>query len=521
MFPPGGADAPPGEFSETARVSAPLDAPIPDGAKPARGFGLTSRLALLTAVLAVALVLGATELTLRWSEGSRLDDARREALTVANTLASYLTSATPREHRDELIAAFASWAQQDVSGTDAVLYVASGTTLSIASAVDSSLLLPPDALDRTAFRADSTVLAWVTSPYPAWRVAAPIGRHRPYGVLDVTLSAQRLETQALEERRRAYPLALGAALLVAVGVYGVTARWVGRPLDAIGRAMAAAHEGAGGSPHAPAIGPGEFRALAERYNDLLDALARRERESEGRAALLALEERARGLDRLAVSAATAGEFAHEIGTPLSTMRGHLQLLRDDVALAGERRAVERVDLLLEHVDRVTRIVRAGLEEHAWPAPRMEPVDVYALATRLVRFLEPSLDQARVHARVVRAAPQESLPAAHTDAAMAEQILLNLLKNAIEALPAGGHVVVEVGGHDGHVDVDVSDDGPGLPAGVRADPFRPFATTKASGTGLGLAVSHRLARALGGELTALAVPAGTRWRLTLPVVETVA
>ena len=105
--------------------------------------------------------------------------------------------------------------------------------------------------------------------------------------------------------------------------------------------------------------------------------------------------------------------------------------------------------------------------------------------------------------------------------MVEQILLNLLKNAIEALPGGGTV------DDRHralaitmAYIDVQDDGPGLDAEAEPNLFRPFSTTKGPlGTGLGLAVSRRLARMLGGDLVHVPSARGVRWRLTLPVEET--
>lgn len=452
---------------------------------------------------------------MRWTERSRLDDARREALTVANTLASYLVGAAPRGDREALVRSFDAWAQRDVSGTDAVLYLVDRDTLAVATAVDSGLLIPPDSIDRVAFSQNRAQLAFVRDPYAAWRVATPLGGRRPFGVLAISLSAQHLTAQASAERLRAYALALASALLVAGGVTVLTVRWVGRPLDAIGRAMAGAHAGAGASPPAPETGPKEFRALAEQYNALRTALAERERESEGRAALLALEERARGLDRLAASAATAGTFAHEIGTPLNTMRGHLQLLRDDLAAADNEGGIERVNLLMEQVDRVTRIVRGGLDAHAWPEPHPKDTDVVALTRRLLEFLAPPLAEGGLTATIATNGAGNGPLIVRTDAALLEQVLLNLLKNAVEAVPAGGTITLAVGRETGKVTIDVRDDGPGLPAGVRAQLFRPFTTTKPTGTGLGLAVSHRLARTLGGELTVIAVPRGTCWRLTLP------
>jgi len=106
-----------------------------------------------------------------------------------------------------------------------------------------------------------------------------------------------------------------------------------------------------------------------------------------------------------------------------------------------------------------------------------------------------------------------------DPALVEQILLNLLKNAIEAMPSGGRITVRTGRVDGQSFVEVADNGPGLAAAARAHLFDPFATTKGPrGTGLGLAVSRRLARTLRGDLVHVPTTTGTCWRLTLPTEE---
>src|SRR5207249_7042302 len=98
--------------------------------------------------------------------------------------------------------------------------------------------------------------------------------------------------------------------------------WVRPPPHRLGRREAGRYPGARLGPAAPELGPSEFRGLTRRYNELRSALAERERESEARGALLALEERARGLERLALLDEASASFAHEIGTPLNTMSGH-------------------------------------------------------------------------------------------------------------------------------------------------------------------------------------------------------
>lgn len=485
--------------------------------RPGRfGLGLPARLAILTAGLAIALVLAGNEIALSWSERSHIDEDRLEATTLATTLASYLVSITPHGNLDGLTQAFDAWEDSDISGAGATLYLHRDGAL-VPLRPDNAR--PPDGLAERAFADRATHTRFVTRPDEAWEVAVPLGDRPVYGVLSVTVATQQMAKLAAE-RRRTYALALASALLLALGVLWLTSFWVGRPLGELGRAMARARDPSTPPPEARQIGPAEFRLVAQRYNELLRALADRERESQARAALLVLEAQARAYDRLAVSAETTAGLAHEIGTPLSTMRGHIQLLRDDLARSGQAGSVERITSLLAQLDRVTDIVRAGLERGAWPQPALRAADLRDVATRLLRFLEPALDQAGVHAELAPNGAGPGAPAvARCDPALVEQILLNLLKNAIEALPPGGNIRLATGSENGNAFVVVADDGPGLSPEIRAYLFNRFATTKGSaGTGLGLAISRRLARSLGGELVYVPVARGTEWRLTLPAVQ---
>jgi signal transduction histidine kinase len=480
-------------------------------------MGLPRRLAFLTAIMAVLLVLGATEIALSWSARTRLEDFRLSSVALANTLASLLVRAAPTGNPESLAQSIEGWSRHRVTESQATVYVRRGSTLVPAA---SSGNQPPSAPSRLAYQALdrwSTEVRLLGGSAPGWQVLVPLGAGRPYGVLDVRVSTQRLQDWARIERQRAYLLALISALLVALGVAVLTGRWVGRPLAEIGRAMAGAHGGTRGSPPAPEIGPPEFRELARRYNRLREALTAREQESAARAMLLSLEERARGFDRLALMEETAAGFAHEIGTPLNTLSGHLQLLRDDLGAQRDEPAVERVRLLLTQVDRLTAIVRAALQRGAWPKPYVHSVDLTGLVARMLRFLEPALTDAGVTGGL-SASPHVF---AACDPAMVEQILLNLLKNATEALSPGNTVEVSISRAQGEAYIDIVDDGPGLDAEAEARLFRPFSTTKGThGTGLGLAVSRRLARTLGGDLMHVHTQRGVRWRLILPAVEAV-
>jgi signal transduction histidine kinase len=477
-------------------------------------MGLPRRLAVLTAVMAILLVTGATEVALVWSARTRLEDLRLEAVSLANTLASLLVRSAPKGDPAGLAQGLEGWARHRGPGSGAMVYVLRhGDLIPVAaSGLPDSTAAEATGYHALARRAAEEHLRGGDDP--GWQVLIPLGLPHAYGVLDMRLSTRRLQDWALLERRRAYMLAFLSALLVALFVAVMTARWVGRPLAALGTAMAGAHGGAKDAPEAPEIGPPEFRELTRRYNRMREALAAREQESAARAMLLTLEERARGLDRLALMHETAAVFAHEIGTPLNTVSGHLQLLRDDFDAQHDARGLERVRLLLAQMDRVAGIVRAGLNRVAWPTPLLLRQDLNAIALRMIRFLEPSFGDAGVHARLELDGGGPIL--ASCDPAMVEQILLNLLKNSIEALPAGGVVTIATGVADHQAFIDVRDDGPGLDADAESSLFRPFSTTKGpAGTGLGLAVSRRLARLLGGDLIHVPSERGARWRLTLP------
>ena len=489
-----------------------------DSPTPKPPLGLARRLAFLTAVMAVLLVLGATEIALSWSARTRLEDFRLESVALANTLASLLVRFAPAGNPAGLAQGLEGWSRHRINESRAAVYVMQSGRLRFAAASGTNDSSGPGPEAYKAFARRAAEVQLLSGSEPGWQVVLPLGSPRPFGVLDVRVSTQRLQDWAKLERRRAYLLALLSALLLSLGVAVITARWVGKPLGALGGAMAGAHGGAENAPTAPEIGPPEFRELARRYNRMREALANRERESTARAMLLALEERARGFDRLALMHETAAGFAHEIGTPLNTVSGHLQLLRDDLAAESDERGVERVRLLLAQVERVAEIVRAGLDRGSWPKPALRTVDLNDVAARMTRFLEPSFAEAGVVARLEAAGNGRRVPVfAACDPSMVEQILLNLLKNAIEALASGDSVTISTGKSDREAFIDVHDDGPGLDQDAESNLFRPFSTTKGpAGTGLGLAVSLRLARTLGGDLVHIPSPRGARWRLTLPL-----
>ncbi|MGH7326895.1 MAG: sensor histidine kinase, partial [Polyangiaceae bacterium] len=173
-------------------------------------------------------------------------------------------------------------------------------------------------------------------------------------------------------------------------------------------------------------------------------------------------------------------------------------------LGSVAREVERLELLSEEYLRLARL----------PSPRMEADDVAAAVREVTDFARPELEKAKC--KLVVEAP-DKLPPALFDEAQIRQALLNLIRNAREAMPNGGDVEVRAAATGMSVEITVDDRGGGVPDDIRARVFDPFFSTKGEGTGLGLAITRQIVVAHGGTLACEPRDGGgTRFRIALPI-----
>lgn len=200
-------------------------------------------------------------------------------------------------------------------------------------------------------------------------------------------------------------------------------------------------------------------------------------------------------ERLAVLGELSAVVAHEVRNPLGVIFNSISSLRRLVRLEGDAKTL--FEIVEEEANRLDRIVN-DLLEFARPHPANPSwVDVGALVSSALSTYP------RPESIALELVVEEDLPEVHADERLVRQALLNLVQNAIHAMPKGGSLRVETrrAERDGkrYVQIAVTDHGPGIPEEIRNKIFEPFFTTKATGSGLGLALVKRIVEAHGGRV----------------------
>jgi len=227
-------------------------------------------------------------------------------------------------------------------------------------------------------------------------------------------------------------------------------------------------------------------------------------------AIRALETRMRQADRLATVGRMAANIAHEIRNPLASLTGAIEVLTSPLTSEDARERLSQI--VARESERLNHIIKNFLE-YARPAPlSITTFDVAAAAEEVLLLLEHRASPGSL--KVIREfAPSIPWP---VDAQQFRQILWNLCLNAVEAMPEGGELRVAAAVRGDTLEIAVSDTGEGIGAGDLSHVFEPFFSTKPEGTGLGLALVHRIVQEHGGEIDVHSSPdLGTTFTLTLP------
>jgi len=224
-------------------------------------------------------------------------------------------------------------------------------------------------------------------------------------------------------------------------------------------------------------------------------------------------------ERMAMAGQMAATFAHEVGSPLSAIATHLEMMAEESECNDE--AKHRIRLIQEQLNRITGYVEELLSETRAAAQVVGKVQVNQILNQLLLFLRQHLERQSIE---VETQFRPDLPEIEANARQLQQVFLNLLNNAADAMPNGGRirlatrVETDVAGRD-MVAVSVADNGIGIAPEEQKRMFEPFFSTKdfRRGTGLGLSIAARIVRQFRGAIALESQPgAGTTFTIRFPV-----
>lgn len=215
-------------------------------------------------------------------------------------------------------------------------------------------------------------------------------------------------------------------------------------------------------------------------------------------------------------ATLAGGLAHEIRNPLSTIQMNLGLLSEDLQLGDDpqqQRIGRKLETIRTECTKLQDLLNAFLQFARAGEPDAQERDLSRLVAEFIDFYQP---EARTHRIEVSPHLSASLPPVKIDANLLRLVLLNLARNAQQAMPGGGQLEIQTLSRDGKVVLQVIDNGAGMPEAVRRRLFDVFFSTKPNGSGLGLPTVRKIVEAHGGTIEVESeVGRGTRFTLSFP------
>jgi two-component system NtrC family sensor kinase len=205
-------------------------------------------------------------------------------------------------------------------------------------------------------------------------------------------------------------------------------------------------------------------------------------------------------------------IAHEINNPLQSVRNCLHLIEHG-DLPGESKK-EYLILATEELDRLMNAAKRMLDYYRPGVLDRKPVDIKDLINRILQLMDAQL---RGQGVVVHTSLKDDLPNVLAVGNQIQQVIFNIILNALDVMPEGGELFISTDFVDNHVIILIEDTGPGITIAEGDDIFEPFVSSKEDGLGLGLTVSYGIVTAHGGSLELLTQnERGARFQIRLPI-----
>jgi two-component system NtrC family sensor kinase len=358
-----------------------------------------------------------------------------------------------------------------------------------------------------------------------------------FGTVSILLNFDENKSSAAQLRRLMWPLMLLAIIAITLMTYFLFRHIVYKPIDSLLLAMSKAEEGNLAAVAEPTA-QDEIGLLTSRFNRMLGRIRqvteqlgleqrwledrvheataeiadRKQQLEDANLRLFEMQRQLTQLERLAAAGQLAAQFAHEVGTPLNLISGHVQLLR---ARASDERTIKRLDIIAGQIERITHIVRSMLNSTRRPRRQLEILDINSLLAQILDDTQPTLVAHNVELQVEIGA---GIPSIEADPDQLQQVFINLINNSLDAMPAGGKLIVSTARDDNSVVIELSDTGEGISEDRIDMIFDPlFSTKQARGTGLGLTIVKQIVAEHNGQVNVESQPGrGTMFRIKLPL-----
>jgi len=485
-------------------------------------LGLQAKITLLVTLIVVSVLVLFSYLDFRLAAHSQRELFRERTIYVTRELDSKIYSLKDLEDIPYLEEEIANWMYARPSIKEIDIFVFSKNTYKIqvsSSQVQDLGLLPSDLQSLKRDMVVSTLRQKEDESY--WEILAPLHLGRKIiGGIRIVASLQEAEAFLAKKRINTIFFTL---LSVAVLIFILTlffSRAVNRPIQRLVRAMSEAEAGQL-NVEVPIRSRDEIGLLGDHFNRMVARISQFNVELTRRieAATRELAEKNEELrlaneslyqaqlklvqaEKLSALGQMAATMAHEVGTPLNSISGYIQLMLTEGA--GSEVTTKRLKIIESQLERLTQIIRNLLQSTKQPVPKLRALNVNQLLEALINLTHPGMAR---HGIQLHRQLHDSLPSVAGDPDLLQQVFLNLMTNAIDAMPEGGVLTVatsllspaSLNGRT--VEVVVMDSGTGMSEEVRQKAREPFFTTKepGKGAGLGLAICEEIIRSHRGRM----------------------
>jgi signal transduction histidine kinase len=374
-----------------------------------------------------------------------------------------------------------------------------------------------------------------------WLITTPISNSQHKGFIEA-LVLRAYRRKLVNSLHRQYNIVLIGAVVAAVGLlYLLFVYFFRQPVRDIVQKMDDARKG-NLSARAAVRREDELGEIARGFNELMANIAERSRERENllkeigdlntqlvrkvdlattelqatNANLIRTQQQLAYAERMAAIGQVTASLAHEIGTPLNAMAGHLQLLeRNHPKCADTQR---RLSIINSQLSSIVQTVKGLLERTHRKPLQLQLTDVNSMLQQLMLLVGPMFDLRKIE---ISLKLDEMVPSVLADPESLHQVFLNLITNSFEAMPDGGQIeiVTSVLPEIGMIQIRFLDWGVGIPPEARDHLFEPLWTTKKAGGGLGLAIAKEIISEHRGKIECLnRVEKGSEFRVSLRMTE---